>query len=310
MNTPKWFDLKFDFSFGKETFQPLLSRLQDNIQLLRKAVLNLNETQLCFKPNNSWSIKEHIGHLIILESLWQKRFVDIQNQKPVMSPADLNNKATDDAVFNQYSIDRLLTEFVEKRTKTLYQLSHLKDFPDSIRSLHPRLNQEMRVVDLMYFVAEHDEHHIHSILQLVKLSGQILEANTIQDIERCSEIIFCLRPQWQAKDLCKQFQLQFNQGYRIAYVYQNNQAWAFVGYRMLDMLHSGKTLYIDDLCTLPQARKHGYASLLLDWIKTIAYLNKVDTISLDSGLHRSEAHKLYFNKGFKITDYHFEYLPK
>ncbi len=34
-------------------------------------------------------------------------------------------------------------------------------------ALHPRLNQPMRVIDLAQFVAEHDDHHIQTINELI-----------------------------------------------------------------------------------------------------------------------------------------------
>ncbi len=38
-----------------------------------------------------------------------------------------------------------------------------------VSSLHPRLNVQMRVVDMAYFVAEHDDHHICKIMEIVKI---------------------------------------------------------------------------------------------------------------------------------------------
>ena len=39
---------------------------------------------------------------------------------------------------------------------------------DVIRgSLHPRLQKPMRILDLAYFVAEHDDHHLAWITQLL-----------------------------------------------------------------------------------------------------------------------------------------------
>jgi hypothetical protein len=32
--------------------------------------------------------------------------------------------------------------------------------------LHPRLNQPMRVIDLILFIAEHDDHHLARITEL------------------------------------------------------------------------------------------------------------------------------------------------
>jgi hypothetical protein len=35
--------------------------------------------------------------------------------------------------------------------------------------VHPRLRQPMRFVDHLYFVAEHDDHHLATISELAKI---------------------------------------------------------------------------------------------------------------------------------------------
>ena len=42
-------------------------------------------------------------------------------------------------------------------------------------SLHPRLRQPMSVVDLCFFVAEHDDHHLRTIDEL-RSASQIAES--------------------------------------------------------------------------------------------------------------------------------------
>ena len=39
-------------------------------------------------------------------------------------------------------------------------------------ALHPRLNQPMRLCDMMFFQAEHDDHHLATITELIKRSDQ------------------------------------------------------------------------------------------------------------------------------------------
>ena len=74
------------------------------------------------------------------------------------------------------------------------------------------------------------------------------------------------------------------------------------------MLYSGKTLYIDDLSTLPGARGKGYASTLLDFVIEQARQHGCQCVSLDSGQNpaRYDAHRLYLKKGFNITSHHFK----
>jgi N-acetylglutamate synthase-like GNAT family acetyltransferase/uncharacterized damage-inducible protein DinB len=166
-----WFERKFDFNLSKADFEILLDRLDKNAERLRKITVGTPEQILNFKPSGKWSIKEHIGHLSILESIWQKRFLEIKEQKPEMSSADLNNTATNESLLNQYTLETLIVEFQCKRQKTIQLLKNFKatDFKNSL--LHPRLKQPMRIIDLMYFVAEHDDHHIYHLSNILNGSS-------------------------------------------------------------------------------------------------------------------------------------------
>lgn len=164
--TPKWFDRKFNFHFGMEKFPELLERMELSVQKFRDINQCKFEEQLNCKPCMKWSVKEHVGHLWILEPLWQKRFIEIKEIKTEMSPADLNNTATDKALFNQYNIGKILTDFEQERQNTIRLLKSFKDEDFRHSLYHPRLNQSMRIIDLMYFVTEHDEHHLNHILKI------------------------------------------------------------------------------------------------------------------------------------------------
>lgn len=163
---PKWFERKFVFDFGMEKFPELLERLEKSILKFREAIQDTPVVLLNYKPAGKWSIKEHIGHLWILEPLWQKRFEEIKSKTIEMSPADLNNMATEEAFFNQYDIEKILSDFQQERQHTIQLLKNFNgnDFQHSL--YHPRLNQPMRIIDLMYFVAEHDEHHLNQIFTI------------------------------------------------------------------------------------------------------------------------------------------------
>lgn len=86
-----------------------------------------------------------------------------RKNKTEMSPADLNNTATDDALFNQYTLKKIMADFQRERSNTLNFLESFNE-EDFLKSLyHPLLQQPMRIIDLTYFVAEHDIHHLKSI---------------------------------------------------------------------------------------------------------------------------------------------------
>ena len=85
-----------------------------------------------------------------------------------MRPADLENRKTHEADHNQRSLDQLLSEFRAARMATVVKVeSHLGDLAKR-SALHPRLQQPMTVVDLLYFVAEHDDHHLARISEILR----------------------------------------------------------------------------------------------------------------------------------------------
>jgi uncharacterized damage-inducible protein DinB len=166
--TTKWFDRKFDFNFGIERYDSLYERLQNASLKYKKEVLDLPEKILQLKPENKWSIKENVGHLLLLEQLWHKRFKEIKERKPEMSPADLSNTATNESSFNDMAIQMLIENFTKTRNKTINFLNGLEQEEFSLSSLHPRLQRSIRIIDMMYFIAEHDDHHLNTIRTIIK----------------------------------------------------------------------------------------------------------------------------------------------
>jgi uncharacterized damage-inducible protein DinB len=144
MSTSKWFERKFNFSFDVDEYTNIYQRLKQTPAVLETVLLNIPEQKLAHKPDGTWSIKEHTGHLSVLEPLWRARIQDILDKKAVLTPADLNNSATSEAGFNQFDITVLLQRFSEERQQTLSLLESININDHSHTSLHPRMQQPMR----------------------------------------------------------------------------------------------------------------------------------------------------------------------
>jgi GNAT superfamily N-acetyltransferase len=95
-------------------------------------------------------------------------------------------------------------------------------------------------------------------------------------------------------------------GYRLAAAVEDETVRAVAGYRVMEMLFSGRTLYVDDLSTDQNHRSKGYGKALLDWLKDQARANSCAALHLDSGVQRERAHRFYFREGLAIASYHFE----
>jgi GNAT superfamily N-acetyltransferase len=74
-----------------------------------------------------------------------------------------------------------------------------------------------------------------------------------------------------------------------------------------DNLALGRYLYVDDLSTVPAARQQGHARDLLSWLHQEARRSGCRYLHLDSGVgsDRVDAHRLYFNAGYRISSHHF-----
>lgn len=99
------------------------------------------------------------------------------------------------------------------------------------------------------------------------------------------------------------------EGYRLvaSFVDGDEQAAAVAGFRVVHYLAWGDALYCDDLGTRPENRGKGHAGHLLDWMMVEARRLGCGQFHLDSGVaeDRRDAHRLYFNKGMRISAYHF-----
>ena len=165
MDNAKWFERKFDFDFGTDKYAAVYNRLQQAPETVKNMVLSLPEEVLISKPDGKWSIKEHTGHLSMLEPIWRVRFQDIRAGNAVLTAADLENRATTEAGFNKNTISSLVEKFIYERGLTLALLNSFDTPEDGRTSMHPRLKQAMRVIDLAYFVAEHDDHHLYQLVR-------------------------------------------------------------------------------------------------------------------------------------------------
>jgi len=172
MKKVKWFERSFDFSKDQNIFPSIIERLRGTPARLEEKFKSIPAEILETRIDNTWSIKENVGHLTDLEPLWQGRLEDIKNGEIEMRPTDLANRKTDEANHNAQPIGRLLNDFREIREHTIALIEDLDENIIFKSALHPRLKTPMRTMDLFLFVAEHDDHHLARITEVVKLLNQ------------------------------------------------------------------------------------------------------------------------------------------
>lgn len=162
-----WFERRFVFNFDTGLFPVVFSRLEGAIFRLHHLLANADDEQSSVS-RGGWSVKQHVGHLYDLEDLWAQRFQDFNQGREVLTAADLTNAKTENANHNEHSLDELGNQFLIARQKLLETIYPLEAFQLSLSAIHPRLQQPMRLIDTLYFVAEHDDHHLAKISTLLR----------------------------------------------------------------------------------------------------------------------------------------------
>ena len=170
MPVSKWIERSFQERPPVELAPNVIERLRGTAARLGDRLEALPEAVLTNRDGESWTIKENLGHLGDLEPLWLTRHHEILSGAAQMSPADTSNPATWQAGHNGVSLQSLLQRFRSRRRQWIDSLDSLalQEFEKSAQ--HPRLHQPMRLIDLCLFVAEHDDHHLARISELIRQS--------------------------------------------------------------------------------------------------------------------------------------------
>jgi uncharacterized damage-inducible protein DinB len=168
---PLWFDRKFDFSFPAQLCPNICIRLRGTPARLEDLLHGCSREQLVKKTveqgKEKWSVQEHAGHLLDLEPLWTARVEDFTSGHGELTVADLTNSGTTKANHNARSLEEILTKFRAARVRLLERAAELDPAHSDRTLLHPRMKKPMRLVDHLYFVAEHDDHHLAWIWQMM-----------------------------------------------------------------------------------------------------------------------------------------------
>ena len=77
-----------------------------------------------------------------------------------------NHDANHDANHDEVNIHDLISTFEAEREKLLRVLRNITEQDLEKSAVHPRLGTPMKLVDLAFFVAEHDDHHLAQMTYL------------------------------------------------------------------------------------------------------------------------------------------------
>lgn len=157
----RWLDRRFSFGHLSEADFPfLVERLRGTPARVEEKTRHVPREVLARRDGETWSILEHVGHLADLDALHDARLDDYLAAASVLCAADLQNRRTHQARHDERPPAELVLAFRRDRGRLVSRLEAWEPNRLSVSALHPRLQQPMRLVDMLYFVAEHDDHHL------------------------------------------------------------------------------------------------------------------------------------------------------
>jgi hypothetical protein len=141
-----------------------LERLEGTIVRIEKKVEGISEEILSNRLDNKWSVKENIGHLAEIDEIAGKRISEMISGVSPMSPAVFEPKP-----YHEWPISKVIEFLRENRIRNVERYAALTSDELDKSSEHPRLKVRMTPVDLALFDAEHDDHHLVRINEILSV---------------------------------------------------------------------------------------------------------------------------------------------
>jgi uncharacterized damage-inducible protein DinB len=164
MQKIEWFQRQFTFGLPAGMLPFYLERLQGTSVRIAAKIRGVPENQLSEKHEGKWSVKQNIGHLAEVDEIALKRINEMISGISPMSPAVFEPGQH----YNAMPIESVLSLFNRNRKANIEKYRGLNDADLNRGSIHPRLKVKMTPVDLAYFDAEHDDHHLVRISEILQ----------------------------------------------------------------------------------------------------------------------------------------------
>ena len=164
----KWTDRRFNFDFPAALYPEMIERLRGAPARMDEYLSSSPEI-LTARDEGRWSIQENAGHLLDLDSLVLQRIDEYLAGASVLHAADMSNKKTHEANYNDIPAATIKQSFRQRRMEIVSRLEGLEAEMFARAAIHPRLNVPMRLLDMLFFQAEHDDYHLTRMSELKQL---------------------------------------------------------------------------------------------------------------------------------------------
>ncbi|WP_409250984.1 GNAT family N-acetyltransferase [Bacillus sp. SCS-153A] len=122
---------------------------------------------------------------------------------------------------------------------------------------------------------------------------EIREAVTEQEWEQAYQLLFELRTDLSREEFNLLLKDMRTEGYKVFCLYDSGRIVSLAGVIIRTNFYAKRHLFVYDLVTTSSGRSKGYGKKLLRYVEEWGKEQECETIGLDSGLQRKEAHRFY-----------------
>ena len=132
-----------------------------------------------------------------------------------------------------------------------------------------------------------------------------IRTEPLADPAEAEAVLLALRGDLDAAGFARRLAAAVAQGYAVIAAFDGPAMVGALGYRLVDDLRWGRSLFVDDLVVLPARRGQGIGAALMRAAEDVAAAEGCDALRLCSGLDRTEAHRFYEAQGMDRLSLHF-----
>jgi len=173
MNPVAWNQRTIEYGRPLDELPVLLERIRGTSARIYALLARQPAENLLLQVQGKWSVVEHVGHLITLQDRFDGRADDFEQRRTRLCDIDLRDQQTVVQGQRSRSVGDVLEEFRLKRNYFAERVERLGHASWEHVAYHPCQNKRMRAVDMLLWIAEHDDHHLASMRAILPTSIEL-----------------------------------------------------------------------------------------------------------------------------------------
>ena len=145
----------------------LLERVQGTTARLSSLLARQPAEKLLRRVEGKWSAMEHLGHLVTLQDRFTPRVDDFVQRRTKLCDINLQDQVPFLQGQRLRMLGDVLEEFRLKRLEFANRIEHFHRRSLEHFAYHPCQDRTMRPMDMLFWIAEHDDHHLASVRALL-----------------------------------------------------------------------------------------------------------------------------------------------